>query len=203
MRLRSLTRHYPPSPGYADAIFQKGRAYIALQNPDGAIRAFDRALEINPSCYQAHYWKARTLYDEGSYDAAISEYDRAIAIKPDSAEFTGIVALLMQRSNSIAMRSGPTTRHWNSITHGADAFSHKGTSLAELGMYRDALEAFEKALEKNRGFAAAWFGKGNVLYDLGKFAEARDAYDEGLRLDPENAVGWTRQGDDLCRPAGS
>ena len=61
-------------------------------------------------------------------------------------------------------------------------------------MYRDALEAFEKALEKDRDFAAAWFGKGNVLYDLGKYSEARDAYDEGLRLDPENAVGWTRRG---------
>ena len=61
-------------------------------------------------------------------------------------------------------------------------------------MYRDALEAFEKALEKNPGLSGAWFGKGNALYDVGKFSEARDVYDAGLRIDPENAVGWTRRG---------
>ena len=80
------------------------------------------------------------------------------------------------------------------IDYSAEVLTQKGASLAELGMSRDALETFEKALEQNGNLAEAWMGKGNVLYDLGRHQEAQAAYEKSLDLDPENAIGWTRHG---------
>jgi tetratricopeptide (TPR) repeat protein len=65
-------------------------------------------------------------------------------------------------------------------------FAHKGVSLAELGMYRDAIEAFDKAVDLAPDLAEAWLGKGNVYYDQGRYPDAGEAYGRGLELDPKN-----------------
>jgi tetratricopeptide (TPR) repeat protein len=63
------------------------------------------------------------------------------------------------------------------------AWYDKGTMLATLGSYEEALDCFNKVLAVNPDNYQAWYDKGYVLGRLGKYDEAVTAYDKSLAWD--------------------
>ena len=70
----------------------------------------------------------------------------------------------------------------------ADAKSHVkfGIKLAKSSLWSEATRQWQKAVNLDDTYAAAWNNLGIGLEQLGKFGEAREAYEEALRLDPNN-----------------
>lgn len=66
----------------------------------------------------------------------------------------------------------------------ADALVKKGVILLHLGRYGEALEAFDRAIERNGGFDA-WNNRGSALYLLGRYNESLDALDTAISIDPK------------------
>jgi len=65
------------------------------------------------------------------------------------------------------------------------AWYAKGTYLAMLARYDEALAAFEHTLEMDEQFTPAWDGKAWALGILGRRDEALAAVNRALELDPE------------------
>ena len=64
------------------------------------------------------------------------------------------------------------------------------------GKYSKALEASEKAIALNPGYAPAWVYKGIALKKMDRLEEALSVYDTALELDPADADTWYNRG--LC-----
>jgi len=68
----------------------------------------------------------------------------------------------------------------------ADNWCKEGLALAGLGRhdkdYKEALEAFDKAIDTNDQLAEAWFGKGFALGRLGRYKEALEALGKAKEL---------------------
>ena len=64
------------------------------------------------------------------------------------------------------------------------------------GKYSKALEASEKAIALNPGYAPAWVYKGIALKKMGRLEEALSVYNTALELDPADADTWYNRG--LC-----
>ena len=64
------------------------------------------------------------------------------------------------------------------------ALYNKGTSLAKLGKYEEAIVYFDKALEINPDNVEALNNTGVALAKLGKYKEAIECYDKALKLAP-------------------
>jgi len=65
-----------------------------------------------------------------------------------------------------------------------------GDVLTSLGRYGEALESYQKALNRSNGSngviqnsSSLYIGLGNVYTALGRLEEAREAFDTALRLD--------------------
>jgi len=57
--------------GLVEARLLKGRILLRANKYDGALREFNKAVDINPKCARAYKWRAKTLAGMFDYDAAL------------------------------------------------------------------------------------------------------------------------------------
>src|SRR5438874_11824741 len=72
-----------------------------------------------------------------------------------------------------------------------------GISVAQLGLWREAIYRWEKAVEIDPTYAAAFNDLAIAYEHEGEFQKARTAYDKALALDPDNVQ--IRQNYDLFK----
>ncbi len=72
-----------------------------------------------------------------------------------------------------------------------------GITVARHGLWKEATYRWEKAVELDKGYAAAWNNLGIGYEQLGRFDDARKAYEKALELEPDNT--YIRNNYDLFR----
>ena len=72
-----------------------------------------------------------------------------------------------------------------------------GIAVAQQGLWREAIYRWERAVDLDPGYAAAWNNLGIGYEHVGQFDEARDAYERALDLEPNNVM--IQQNYDLFR----
>jgi Tfp pilus assembly protein PilF len=72
-----------------------------------------------------------------------------------------------------------------------------GIKVAQNGLWKEATYRWEKAVEIDPNYAAAWNNLGIGYEHEGRFDDARKAYEKAVALDPKNAL--IRQNYDLFK----
>ena len=121
-----------------------------------ALKAYDKAIELNPDYADAWVFKGAALdelgrYEEGRYEEALKAYDKAIELKPDDAKV------------------------WHD----------KGGALCNLGRYEEALEAFDKAIELKQDYGRVWVHKAYAYSHMGDKRNALQSLSKAIELDAE------------------
>jgi tetratricopeptide (TPR) repeat protein len=68
----------------------------------------------------------------------------------------------------------------------------KGRRLTRNGNHREAIEAFDLAIDKNPGYAEAYFARGACHYALGSYRQAGDDLDAAALLGCRDAQFWSK-----------
>src|SRR5262245_26721335 len=90
----------------------------------------------------------------------------------------------------MARRWPPLTVLLGSIPIMVRFWLRKGEAHRGLGQQREALAAYDRALELGLGHAMVWFGKGWAHDALGQNQEALTAFDRYLALAPDDIDIW-------------
>jgi Tfp pilus assembly protein PilF len=72
-----------------------------------------------------------------------------------------------------------------------------GIKVAQSGLWNEAIYRWQKAVELDPTYAAAWNNLAIAYEHEGKFEEAKKAYEKALQLDPKNIM--IRQNYDLFK----
>lgn len=72
-----------------------------------------------------------------------------------------------------------------------------GIKVAQSGLWSEAMYRWQKAVELDPSYAAAWNNLAIAYEHEGKFDEAKKAYERALQLDPKNLM--IRQNYDLFK----
>lgn len=72
-----------------------------------------------------------------------------------------------------------------------------GIAVAQRGLWKEAAFRWEKAVEVDPSYAAAWNNLGIGYEQLGRFDDARKAYEKALEVEPDNT--YIRNNYDLFR----
>ena len=141
-----------------------------------AIRAYEKAVVINPNYVTA--WKniGNVLYSLGRYNESLAAYDKAIEIVPSyplAWYNKGLVLEMLGRYDE-AVKAYDKAIEKDSKN--ADIWFHKGNAFFALELYNEAVNCYEKAIKLNQSFALAWHQKGAAFEKLGFDIGAKAAY---------------------------
>ena len=161
---------------------------------EGAIVAFEKALEIDPKYHHAWNGLGIALDDLGRYSEAIAVYKQALEIDPKFyTAWNGLGANLRALGRNIEA----ITAYNKSLEiepKFQETWNRLGNSLNDLGRNNEAEAAFKKALEIKPKFDGAWNGLGNSLNALGRNIEAIAAFKKALEIEPKYYYSWNGLG---------
>ena len=182
------------------------RSLSALGQPDQAISACDRALEINQNW--AEFSPTLTLLSRGlaqeqnaQYPEALASFQEVLKIQPENsmALVSNCRVLLEMEKNEQAISTCDNAlkvnQNWGESSP-AQAWFWRGLAFSRLGKYQQVLascDAKTTDLEKDIGV------KNNCIEITrsSRLESAKTSYKQATMLDPKFAVAWTYQGINL------
>nr|WP_228042375.1 MULTISPECIES: tetratricopeptide repeat protein [unclassified Tychonema] len=181
----------------AEELYNQGVARYRAGDLEGAIAAFNQALEIDPKFHHSWYNLGATLNKLDRNIEAIAALEKALEIDP-KYHFTwnGLGATLHDLGRNIeAIAAFETALEIDPKYH--LAWNGLGLTLNDLGSNIEAIAAFETALEIDPKYHLAWNGLGVSLNGLGRYSEAIAAYNQALEIDPKFHLAWNGLGNAL------
>ncbi|HYL88124.1 MAG TPA: tetratricopeptide repeat protein [Burkholderiales bacterium] len=173
---------------HAPALAQLARLRIGQQRFDEALSFCQQAVEADPSCAEAHYWRGRALACIGQWAAAVESFEEAVALDPQS--------VVSARWHAIALRAAARLDESFGVLRSALA-RHPGNfelesewvmSIYESGDVARARDGLEKLLagkpDHPRGIAAM----SGLLNAEGRLEEAETYARRALSLEPGQAM---------------
>jgi predicted TPR repeat methyltransferase len=145
---------------------------------------------------RAHFAAGVSLFEAGRFDEADGRFAASLALLPErGSTLVNLGATRIKRG--LAAEALPLLEKAVALDGtDADAWSHRGVALADLGRPADALASHERALALDATRHLDLFHRGVVLNVLDRHSEALLAFESVLALRPE-AEAWFRHGQTL------
>ena len=165
----------------AAGYFFEGVSLFSAGRLVEAAAAYDAALHLNPSMFEAHNNLGIVLQVLGRHDAALACHDRAIALSPQTADLynsRGNCLILMHRPDD-ARESYAKCLELN--PDHALAMNNAAIFLHRENRYPEALSRYEQAIaiaaSQGVDFDDARYNRGLLLLTLGDFEQGWADYD--------------------------
>ena len=171
----------------AENLFYEGNALYDQGKYNEAIKAYDKAIGLDPKLPVAWFNKGNALCMQDKYDEAVKAYDEALRLDPKYAmalnnKGNALNALGKTAEGDAALAKA---KEWRET---AEDWFDKGNALYGQGKYDEAIKAYDETIGIDPGIPGVWCHKGDALSKQDKYDEAVKAYDEALRLDPKYAM---------------
>lgn len=139
-----------------------------LGNYNEALKYFFKALQLSPNNPSIFFNIASTLYLKNELISSLEYYKKAISIEPSNLHYLSNIAILYQELEEYKLAEEQYYKII-SISENSDYLTDLGVCYYHQGNYENALNYFEKALEKNKDNSHAQWYKVFILYLLGKY----------------------------------
>ncbi|MEU5274098.1 tetratricopeptide repeat protein [Streptomyces hygroscopicus] len=196
-----LARAELDTAGRAAALVVRGWHRRSVEELDGALEDFHRAVELEPGNVQAHFGCAAIHRLTGNFAAAMDALDRVEALEPGS--------IWVQRERGETCRRAgryPEALALLDAVVEADPADHvalgsRGQTKMALGRVQEALADLDRAIERNGDYTWALIRRARVRGALGDTAGALADLDRAAELAPD-APGMLGERGEVHRFAG-
>ncbi|PLZ89968.1 hypothetical protein CEN44_11910 [Fischerella muscicola CCMEE 5323] len=178
----------------AESLISLGGAKAQKGDYQGAIAAYEEALQINPSHPDAYFQRAVAYYDLKNYQAAFEDLNQVVRLTPNSPVAymnRGLTQDLLQR-NQEALKDYSKAISLN--PNYAAAYLNRGAIKNELQDYQGGLSDLNQAINLKVDYALAYLNRGDSYIGLKDYKRAIADLEEAIRLQPNNALAYSRRG---------
>ena len=172
-------------PNYADAYYNRGISYDALNQFERAIQDFDKAIELDPNDAVAYYNRGNSHHNLMQYELAIQNYNKAIELDPNDTD------AYYNRGNSHKNLMQYELAIWNYDKaieldpNYAAAYNNRGISYKDLDDDKRAIQDYDKTIELDPNSANAYNNRGVSYENLCETIQAIQDYSKAIELDPK------------------
>lgn len=184
--------------------FELGNIAYQQKKHNEAIRYYSRAIDLKSDFLEAYYNRGNSYAAGGDYEKAMDDYDVVIDYIENKdgwknmSWWASLCMLYFNKANCYAACENhrkaienynlyiKTFRFPNLATVSPWVYFNQGNSFYCLGDYHDAIKAYEKCIEIDKKYTAAWYNKGNAEVLLFQFDEAKKSYTVALEVNPSD-----------------
>lgn len=178
-----------------------GNSYLALNQPDEAVKAYHQAGELDPQL-AAPWLSLGDIYRSQNQPAlAIDCYEQAFELAPADPRpiyGLGLIHAGQAKPELAATYFEQALERYQAeaaaLQIQAEAWTQLGHSRQALGWNEAAIDAYRQAIELAPETVAAWANLGDIYAAQANHAEAVTAYRQAVELDPTLADAWHNLG---------
>ncbi|MCX6673380.1 MAG: tetratricopeptide repeat protein [Methanothrix sp.] len=204
----------------ADEWYKKGRDLDRNESYEEAVKAYNRAIELEPNNATFYISKvpslnmlAFTTNNQSRRNESLEAIDKALLIDPKNPvawEFKGSFLTQMERYSESLVAFDMAIENISSCKQDGQLnqteflsfiWTSKSISLWQLVRYNESLEAVDKAVQIDPvGNYDAWVFKGQLLASLGRYNESLQAFEGAAATETANsrpeirALPWADEG---------
>lgn len=167
-------------------------------NTDGAIRALQQAVELDPDMMEAHMGLLNLYFQKPDVPAAIKECEAIIKIKPNQKDIHMILGNLLRAQNNFDEAAKEFQKALEAGSDPAVCHNAVGVALLQKGDLDGAHQHLKAALEKKEKFPDAHYAMAIVLHKKGDKAKAIEHIDKAIDQSDKNAMAHQTKGDLLA-----
>ncbi|MCM2312820.1 MAG: tetratricopeptide repeat protein [Steroidobacteraceae bacterium] len=171
----------------AYSFLRAGMANERTGNYAGAVRLYQRGLELEPRNVEILNAMGFALFQQGKSQEAMVELETALEIDPKHWKAHNNLALAAIDLGELELAEAHY-RESLAVEPQPAIYNDLGVVLERLGMPEDAAAAYRKALELDPRSSAAHTNLGTSLARGGAYAEAERHFRAALEADPKNAA---------------
>jgi tetratricopeptide (TPR) repeat protein len=154
---------------------------------NGAVAAFQRAIELKPGFAKAYINLGNALLGLGEFDRAIAAYREAIQLKPNIALAHYNLGNALCNVSQFDAAIAACRRAIHLDPDDAKGHYNLGNALYESGELAEATASFQRAVELQPDFAEAHCNLGNVFLHEGRVEESIASSRRVIELVPSGA----------------
>ncbi len=174
--------------------FEKGLKLGMSGNYTDAVKAFSKAIELNPSDAEAYYNRGTAYGMLANTQQAIKDFNKAIELNPQFP----VAYYNRGKAYSELGNMQQTIKDYNKAIElnlqDAWAFFGRGVTYAKLGNQQQAVKDYNKAIELNPQNASAYNNRGAAYAKLGNQQQSIKDYNKAIELNPQDAEAYFNRG---------
>ncbi len=180
---------------YPEAYFNLGILEKNQNNPDAAIAAYQKAIELRPSYQQA--WNNLGLIHGAAkkYADAEAAFHKAIEINGQYATAWLNLGQLYRDQDRDADALAAFDRAIAAKPGYSEARLDRAVALGRLHRNNEAIAVYQLLVTEQPRYVAAWYNLGVALHDAGDLVGARAALERASTLDPEHLPSLRKLGE--------
>jgi serine/threonine-protein kinase len=196
---------------YTEALRIKPRFTLALSNRalilmdldrlDEALRDAEEAVRLDPTFHLALANRGVIRNARGDLEGGLRDIRSAIAADPRAPIHRILLVGVLLRMERWEQALIEATASIDLRPDVWQLWSGRGHALTELGFDRDAVSAFDEAVQREPGEGEPRVGRGRARMRLGLHREAEEDLVKGQELSPKGSF-WHRMATDLLRKMG-
>ena len=189
-----LGTEIPQGNATAERWLERGNRLWRFNRQNEAVKAFDRAIALNPEfVHLAYYGKGLALWFRSEFEAALFNFDRATELQPEFAPAFSVKSNTLRELNQLDEALLAIEKAITLQSDNANLYSEKGYLLSSLQRHSEAEKAYNQAIQISSR-SAFHFNRGNLYKKQGKLDLALADYNQAINLNPNDGVTYVSRG---------
>ncbi len=168
--------------------FNKGVELSELGRHEEALKAYEKAVEINPQYAKAWFYKGFALGEFERHEEALRAYEKAIEMNRQYAKAWYAKGVALAKVGKHEETKEAYEKAIEIDPKNALAYTNLGELFFKFGNLKEASEKIEKALNINGRLVSAWSLQGRIKIEQKAYDAASEAFKKAMYLDIGNPI---------------
>ena len=191
--LKDYSKTITLRPKDAFRYYARGLAYAQDGQPAPALADFSKAVSLQPSYRSFYLERARAEVALQKYSAALADYRKYLGQREPSDALRREMIPVYLSAYRYKAAAPQIAALRESGDDSAQIHFWQGRILLNEGRHDEAVAAFSKAINRDRGYAQAYRYRGDALREIEEYPAAIEDYTALLALQPD-ALFFNRRG---------